>query len=136
MTGSEVKAVVLKQISIGRPISSIGKTKWRVRTNVVHVRFRSSAKSKGTIFPYNINPNTMTADYKVWICGNAQVYYLFPISVMSTIYADPDTYFDHWHPDIRVAEVDTYSHRLLYGRGGKSMDASAYFQKTLQIFVP
>ncbi len=133
MTGSEVKAAVLKQISIGRPISYIGKTKWRVGTIVVHVRFRSSAKSRGTSFAYNINPNTLTADYEVWICGNAQRYYLFPISVMSAIYIDPDTYVDQRHTKIRIAEVDIYSHRLLYGRGGKSMDASPYFQKTLQI---
>ena len=134
MTGSDVKAVVLKQISIGRPISFIGNSKWRVGTDVVHVRFRSSAKSKGTSFAYNINPNTLTADYEVWICGNAQLYYLFPISVMSTIYIDPGTYVDYRHTKIRVAEVDTYSHRQLYGRGGKSMDASPYFQKTLQTF--
>ena len=136
MTESDAKAEVLKHISDGLPISFIGKAKWRVGTNVVHVRFRSSPKSKGIIFSYNINPNTLTADYEVWICGNSQVYYLFPKLVMNAVYDDPDAYVDYQHPEIRVAEVDTSSHRLLYGRGSKSMDASPNFQKTLQTFGP
>jgi hypothetical protein len=136
MTGSVIKAAILKKIANDQPISYVGRSKWRIGTRIVHVRFRSSAKSKGTIFSYNINPNILAADFELWICANAEVYYLFPIAVMRTIYGDPDTYVDYRHPEIRVAEVDTYSHRLLYGRGGKSMDASKYFQTTFQTSGP
>lgn len=126
MTSVEAKEKVLRRISPGTPVSSVGRSKYRVGTRIVHVRWRSSAKN-GRIFSYNINPNTLQADYELWICGSDDVYYLFPTEVMKLIYQDPDAYVDYQHPEIRVAEVDSGDHRLLFGRGGKSMDASEYF---------
>jgi len=83
------------------------------------------------MFSYNINPNTLTADFEVWICGEADSYYLFPTSVMKSIYEDPDAYVDKTHPEIRVAEVDMATHSLLFGRSGKRLDCSGYFRAVL-----
>ena len=126
-----IKDQVLDRISAGRSRSRLPKEKWRIGNSVVHVRYRSSPKSK-SVFSYNINPNTLTADFEIWICGEADSYYLFPIAVMKSIYEDPDAYVDKTHPEIRVAEVDMATHRLLFGRGGKELDCATHFRAVLK----
>tara|TARA_R110000796_G_scaffold223993_3_gene340253 strand:+ start:477 stop:881 length:405 start_codon:yes stop_codon:yes gene_type:complete len=129
--GQQIKESVLGRIANGHAFSFMGNAKWRIGQKVIHVRFCSSPKS-GAIFPYNINKNTLTADFELWICRDADTFYLFPSQIMRDIYEDPDAYVDRHHPDIRVAEVDTQVHRLLFGKGGKSFDASPYFRSVLQ----
>ena len=130
----EIKMDVLQKIAVGRDVTPMQKYKWRVQDRVVHVRYCSRAKSGGA-FPFNINPNTLTADFEVWICGNFSIYYLFPMTLIRQIYEDPKAYVDRRHPEIRVAEVNPSNHRLLFGQGGKALDASSYFQTTLRDFV-
>jgi len=50
---------------------------------------------------------------------------------MRHIYDDPAAYVDKAHPDIRIAEVNVKSHRLLFGRDAKHLDASRYFGANL-----
>ena len=130
----ELKNRVLQRIASGEAFHFVGKDKCRIGERTVHVRYRSGPKSGGTVFSCNINPNTLTADYEIWICGDAETYYLFPIKLMKDIYDDPATYVDATHPKIRVAEVDTASHRVLFGRNAKSFDGSKYFRSTLRDF--
>jgi len=101
-----VKETVLKRISRGAKSLFLGKSKWRIGDRTVHVRWRTSPKAKGIVYSFNINPNTLSADYEVWICGDASRYCLFPVDLMRRIYEDPDSYPDKRHPEIRVAEVD------------------------------
>lgn len=130
MSKLQIKNQVLHRISGGQSYKSLPKYKWLVNNSVVHIKYRSSPKSK-SVFSYNINPNTLTADFEVWICGEADSYYLFPVAVMKSIYEDPDAYVDKTYPEIRVAEVDMATHRLLFGRGGKRLDCSGYFRAVL-----
>jgi hypothetical protein len=97
---------------------------------VFHVRFRSNPKRDGVTYAFNINPNTLRADYEVWICGAANNYYLIPISTIRSLYDDPDTYVDNRHPEIRVADIRCSDHRCLYGKGGKSEDFALYYLAT------
>ena len=129
----EVKNQALARIANGRTVRFVGSAKWNIGNQIVHVRFRTSPKSK-EIFSYNINPNTLGADFELWICGGVESYYLFPIAIMKDIYSDPDAYVDRRHPEIRVAEVDTVTHQLLYGCGGKTQNVSKYFRATLDRF--
>lgn len=134
MSNEATKNSVLAQIANGQPVSVAlgkGRAKWQVGAHVVHVRFRTSPKSDGVTFAYNINPNSLTADYELWICGSESVYYLIPNVEIRAIYDDPDTYPDFQHPEIRVADIDTLHHRALYGRGGKSRDFTQYFCRTV-----
>ena len=130
----ELKHRVLQRIAGGEAFHFIGKDKWRIVERAVHVRHRSGPKSGGTVFSYGINPNTLTADYEVWVCGDAETHYLFPIKLMNDIYDDPAAYVDRAHPGIRVTEVDTASHRVLFGRGGKCFDASSNYRAVLKDF--
>ena len=135
MDASESKSKVLAAISMGNKPIPLPKAKWLIGIVIVHVRYRSSPKSRGTVYSFNINPNTLTADFEIWICGDATRFFVFPIDVMRTIYDDPDSYPDYTHPSIRIAEVDVSSRRLLFGRGGKDMDASRYYGASLGDFL-
>lgn len=129
---SEVeKDKALIAISGGQDFSSVGRSKFRVGNAVVHVRFCSeNAKSPGK-YKFNINPNTLSADYEMWICGSADTYYLMPVSLMREIYDNPNTYIDKAHPKIRVVSVDADSHWVTYATGGIGVSLSPYLSRSV-----
>lgn len=121
------KLSALSHAASGTEPVSIGSSKYRLNKNTVHARFCSKDKGRSTKFKYNINPNTLTADFELWVCGAATTYYLMPVALMQTIYDDPDSYVDRVHPEIRVVSVDTSSHKVTYARGGKFKLVGQYF---------
>ena len=135
MSNERIKEELLTRIADGRTCHIArghGPSKWYVGETIVHMRFCSRPKtSDGVTYAYNINPNTLRADYEIWICGEAGVYYCIPTEVMKAIYRNPEGYVDRRHPEIRVAEVDTRTHQALYARGGQHLDFSPYFRATL-----
>jgi len=98
---------------------------------VVHVRYCSPNANAPVKFKFNINPNTLSADYELWVCGSATVYYLMPISFMQGIYDNPNSYIDRRNPEIRVVSVDTDSHTVTYASGGVSSSLRSYLGVTL-----
>jgi hypothetical protein len=133
MQNAQIKKDVAKFIGGQSAISLIGGESFKIGSHSVHFRYRTGPKSRsGRTFSYNVNPNTLRCDYEVWICGAPADYYLFPKRLMSDLYHDEDAYVDYRHPSIRVMEIDLETHALLFGRGGKRIDASSYFRKTLE----
>lgn len=122
-----VKNEVLKKVATAKTFNYIGKTKYRIDQTVVHVRFCNIDSKGSPKFKFNINPNTLTADYELWICGQADSYYLIPISIMHEVYSHPDAYIDARHPEIRVISLDIESHKLTYARGGVSLSLKPYW---------
>jgi hypothetical protein len=116
MSAAEKKSALLA-IANGSGVSSLGKAKYRIGSSVVHVRFCSQSPRAPEKYKFNINPNTLSADYELWVCGSAAVYYLMPVSVRQKIYNDPNTYEDRHHPGIKVVSVDTASHTVTYASG-------------------
>jgi hypothetical protein len=100
---------------------------------VVHVRFCSQNSRAKEKFKFNINQNTLSADYEVWICGNSSVYFLIPISFLREIYNNPNTYEDRRHPGIKVVSVDIATHAVTYATGGVNANLSQYFGATLHL---
>ena len=77
MSNSE-KNAALSKIAKGSAVAPAGNAKVRIGKSVVHVRYCSqNAKAPGK-FKFNINPNTLSADFELWVCGRATVYYLMP----------------------------------------------------------
>lgn len=133
-----IKNQVLNRIANGRnwhEIRGAGRAKYSVGKNIVHVRFRSDPKTDGVTYAYNINPNTLTADYEVWICGNADTYYLIPINVIEEIYNDPGAYEDKTHPNLIVADINTVSHKTQHSRLGNSKNLSPYFRSAFPSLI-
>lgn len=131
-----IKKQVLDRIANGRSwteAKGVGQAKYRIGSKIIHLRFRSSPKSDGVSYAYNINPNTLSADFEVWICGDAETYYLIPINVIKEIYNDPGAYVDKIHPDLRVADINTHTHRTLHSRLGNSKTFSSYFRGVIPI---
>jgi hypothetical protein len=128
-TSEKAKRIVLQRIGADSPILQCGKAKYPVHGKVVHIRYcseNSKAPNK-----YNLNANTISADFEIWICGNADHYYLLPVSLMQKIYCHPDGYVDQRHPKIRIVSVDTGQHHVTFARGGEWRDISSYFGATL-----
>jgi hypothetical protein len=121
-----IKDDVLTKIANGRPVVRIPRAKARIGSSVIHIRFRSNGKSGG-IWSFNINPNTLTVDFELLICGSSEIYYLIPISEIREIYQDPRAYPDRQHPEIRVIDVNVLTHRYTYG-SGLQKDMTAYFR--------
>ena len=130
MTNAEKKAALAK-VAKGATVVSLGNAKVSVGKSVVHVRYCSPNASAPGKFKFNINPNTLSADYELWVCGSAMVYYLMPISLMQSIYDNPNTYIDRMHPEIRVVSVDTDSHTVTYASGGEKNSLRIYLGATL-----
>lgn len=130
MSTSE-KLAALIYISKGvRPVS-IGNSKYKFGQNTVHVRFCSEDKRRPTKFKYNINPNTLSADFELWVCGAEIICYLMPVALMQGIYKDPNTYIDRAHPEIRVVSVDIESNTVTHASGGKFKSIGQYLNAQL-----
>ncbi len=131
MSKSE-KDSALAKVAKGQSVVSIGKSKFRIGSSVVHVRFCSTNIKAPEKYKFNINANTLTSDYELWVCGSATVYYLMPISLMKSIYQNPNTYIDRMHPEIRVVSVDIDSHTVTYATGGVKSSLRGYLGATLK----
>jgi hypothetical protein len=127
----EIKHVVLDLISGGEVWSFSRRAEYRFGPYVIHVRFCSAERVGSPRYKFNINPNTLSADYEVWICGDANTYYLIPVQLMRRIYVDPGAYVDYRHPDIRVVSVNVSTHTVTYAKGGRKMDIALYLRRTL-----
>ena len=127
----EVKKKVYSRIAGSRNWSPSGRAKIRVGGNIVHVRYCSTNDRAPSKYKFNINPNTLTADYELWICGDEETYFLIPIEIIKDIYSDPNTYQDYHHEGIKVVSVDIDSKYVTYATGGKSLSLGPYLTSTL-----
>jgi hypothetical protein len=125
MAGEATKARILQQVAGSRSYASQGQARYLVDGTVVHVRYKSNP-SHGASYPYNINPNTLRADYELWICGDDDGWYLIPMDAIREIYEDPHAYVDKHHPEIRVVTVNAASHEVAYGAGARSVSFRVY----------
>ncbi|MCC6207731.1 MAG: hypothetical protein IT488_06230 [Gammaproteobacteria bacterium] len=130
MSTAEKKSA-LSVIANGSDISFLGKAKYKIKGSIVHVRFCSQSSRAPEKYKFNINPNTLSADYELWVCGSAAVYYLMPVSVMQEIYNNPGTYEDRHHPGIKFVSVDTSTHIVTYASGGINTSLKQYFNATI-----
>jgi hypothetical protein len=131
MAGEIEKKKVLTRLAAGRQMVSLPKSKAKVGNNVVHMRFRSSPKGNSSTWSFNINPNTLTGDFELWICGSASLYYLIPITSIKAIYEDESAYVDYAHPEIRVLDIDSSTHQCFYGKG-RNADFASFFHASLE----
>ena len=128
-----LKENVLSRIAHGKQWKKVGvdrKEKWQVGDKIVHIRYRARPLYGG-VYSYGINPNSLEADYEVWICGDTEKYYLIPTNVIKMIYNHPDAYPDHTNPEIRVPYVHVGTHRCRYSPNGLIFDFSVYYRATL-----
>lgn len=121
----------MAKVAKGATVALVGNAKVRIGKSVIHVRYCSLNTAAPGKFKFNINPNTLSADYALWVCSSAALYYLMPISFMQDIYDNPDTYVDRRHPEIRVVSVDTQSHTVTYASRGVKSSLRAYLGATL-----
>lgn len=127
----EEKKAALSKIANGATIVSAGNAKVRIGNLIIHVRYCSRNLNAPSKFKFNINPNTLSADYELWVCGSAIIFYLMPVAFMQSIYNNPDAYIDRMHPEIRVVSVDTNAHTVTYASGGVNNSLRSYLCASL-----
>lgn len=125
MSAAEKKSALLT-VANESSVVSLGKAKYQVASSVVHIRFCSRNSRVAEKFKFNINSNTLSADYELWVCGSGSLYYLMPVSFVREIYDNPNTYEDRHHPGIKVVSVDTTSHTVTYASGGVNASLKQY----------
>ncbi len=75
----QVKSKVLAAVVGNIHSPKIGIAKFLSDHGIIHVRFcRTDEKSPAT-YKFNINRNTLSADFELWICGIADHWYLMPM---------------------------------------------------------
>ncbi len=129
----KAKYRVLEKIADGQLILDAGRAKKRIGVEVVHYRWNSIDRNRPEHFKFNINNNTLTANWELWICGSEDLYYLLPIEVIKEMYHDPDSYADNTHSsqNIKVVSVNTSNNTVTYASGSKQIDIKAYRDSTL-----
>jgi hypothetical protein len=66
-----VRYKVLDYILDGATSVPSVRAKYCGKGKIIHMRFCSSSGVNSHLYKFNINPNTLTADYEVWIYGSA-----------------------------------------------------------------
>ena len=124
----QIKDSVFRSIAPGDAPVKSGREMYRICGVLVHARY--CAPGSGN-YKFNINPNTLRADYELWICGAVDHWYLIPIDLIRKMYDHPTAYPDNHHPDIRVVSVDSAAHWVGYAARSVSLDLASYFCATL-----
>lgn len=127
-SSNQVKMQVIRKIAGEKPFHQASNHKFRVTGFVIHVRFVSAPKNSSNSYTFDVYPNTLTADYEVWICEAENYYYLIPITKLREMY--PYAYGAKKHPEARLMSVDI-NHRCSYSRSRPPEDFSRYFTATL-----
>lgn len=123
--GMKLSALMKLQNGVS-PTKSHGPSNYIVAGKKVHARFCHTNDRQPHLFKFNINPNSLKADYELWVCGENGLYYLIPTTLMKQVYDDPDTYPDTQHPDIRVVSVDISTDKITYKTGGGKLHIAMY----------
>lgn len=125
---ARIKMDVLKLIAPGASPIRCGRELYEVDGTSIHARFCSACSAN---YKFNINPNSLRAQYELWICGDASQWYLIPIAVALRMYQHQGAYVDNHHPEIRVVSVSSVRHRAIYASPGVTLDLSPYFRSQL-----
>ena len=123
-TRRRIKDEVLAAVSGGVSPVPLSREIYRLGATTVHARYCASGPDT---YGFNINPNTLRADYELWICGTVDQYYLIPMSIIQEMYQHPKAYPDTHHPEIRVVNVDTRACSVRYASPSISLDLQPYF---------
>lgn len=124
-----IKEATLNQVFRGKAWHKIDGATFTDGSDRVHVRYNSTDPSGRATYKFSIYPRTLLEnDWELWICGSADNYYLFPISVADEMYSHPDAYPDKRSPHVKIISVDSEKHQAMYAAGATSMDLAPYYR--------
>lgn len=118
---------VLSKLANGMTISNAEKSKYRIGKYIVHIRFRREGNPLKQRYIFNINPNTLSAEYEIWICGSSAKYYLIPILFIQQIYNNHFGYSDGHNPGLKIVTVYAGIHEVQYAAGGTRKSLREYY---------
>ncbi len=131
MNDSEKKQLVA-ELAEGETPAYAGRAKLKVGAGIVHIRFCSTSLSNHEQYKFNINKNTLSADFELWICGSKKNWYLLPMDVIREMHQHPDAYEDYQHPGLTVVSVYSDSDEVMFARGGMRKNIREYYQANFE----
>ncbi len=114
---------VLKKISQGKEYLRFGGVTFIIDNRKYHIKVKTGQLKK---YPFNINPTVLEADFEVYVCGNDNLYYLIPITLIKEMHTDPSAMPDHRYSGYTVIDVHPGKNIIKYGTGGKFINIGKY----------
>lgn len=118
------KTQVLKRIAGDNHVCQLNRHVWQVGKHRLHIKGKSNANSG--MYSFNISRSVLKNNFEVWVCGNADLYYLIPIAEIRQMYEHPDAYHDNTHPALTVVTVNPFKNTAMYASDGLSVSLDVY----------
>jgi len=83
-------------------------------------------------FWFDVNPNTVKADYELWICGMPSLWYLVPVSALVFMQGSPTAYRNTAREATTEVTVNEIEDTCRFARNEKPLDVSAFRHGTLK----
>jgi hypothetical protein len=122
------KATVLNTLANGRAVNRAdGRGTYRIGWHRVHIRFCSRDAERPDLFKFNVNAETVAANFEVWVCGSPSSWYVIPVAIVRGMYDHPRAYPDHQASTHRVVvSVNRSTDFAQYLQGGGGVSIHAY----------
>lgn len=124
----ELKRWVLSQVGLGRIAKFTGKATFELLGKRIHVRQTWTVTRMN--WPFNINPNTLEADYELWILGWS-LWYVIPAKAIRYMYDAPTAYRNSDNPEIVTVSLNEELEECRFARDEPPLDLSPYRHATL-----
>lgn len=124
----ELKRWVLTQAGEGRVAKFVGKATFELLGKRIHVRQTWTVTRMN--WPFNINPNTLEADYELWILGWS-LWYLIPIAAIRFMYEAPSAYRNSDNQEIVTVSLNEEREECRFATEEPPLKLSAYRHATL-----
>lgn len=125
--------IIFQKLADGKTIIDIGNHKVKIGDKVVYWRRKGFPQSGSPKFPYNINPNSLSADFALYICGDEQNYFLLPIAFIKMMNSHPNAYPDNRNPGYTIITIDIRDLDVLYARPSIRLDLRPYKNKSFLV---
>jgi hypothetical protein len=114
---------VLQKISHGKKYSKSGSVTFSIENKHYHIKVKTGHLKK---YPFNINPTVLEADFEVYVCGDDNLYYVIPMTLIKEMHTDPFAMPDHRYDGYTVVDVHPHENIIKYGTGGKYLNIEKY----------
>ena len=124
----QIKEQVVEVIARGDEFRQIGATTWLAREKKLHVLYSTGSSVNTKIYSFRVSPNALGADYVVFICGSAQIYYILSTSTIEKMFYHTDAIREFTYPEMRTIKIRPEDSLIVYTTDGKALNIRSVFR--------
>ena len=121
--------IIFQKLANGKSTYDFGKHKVNVAGKTIHWRKKSFPRKNPSKFPFNINPNSLSADYELFICGDEKNYFLLPKELVKMMNSHPNAYPDRRNPGYTIITIDIRYSEAVYASPSIALNLMSYKNK-------